>query len=81
MRVDGNKHGIVSKQIPAGKCALIRHISSDDSIGVVVDYLYSEWLPDSSFEVRDFPIFFERVSFFPEVSEAEMITDVYLPIE
>lgn len=46
-----------------------------------VHYLYSEWLQDSNFEVRDFPIFFERVSFFPEVPENELVTDIYLPIE
>lgn len=79
--VDKNSYGIVNKVIPAGKCAVIRHIGSDDSISLVVNYLYSEWLNTSNFEVRDFPIFFERVSFFPEVPENEMVTDVYLPIE
>ena len=71
----------MNKVIPAGKCAVVRHIGSDDTIGLTVQYLYSEWLNNSDFEIRDFPIFFERVSFFPEVSENEMITDVYLPIE
>ena len=79
--VEKNSYGIVNKVIPAGKCAVVRHIGSDDSISLAVNYLYSEWLNNSSFEVRDFPIFFERVSFFPEVPENEMITDVYLPIE
>ena len=71
----------MNKVIPAGKCAVVRHIGSDDSIGLAVQYLYGEWLNHSDFEIRDFPLFFERVSFFPEVSENEMITDVYLPIE
>ena len=79
--VEPNDYGIVSKKIPSGKCAVVRHIGSDDSIGVAVYFLYSKWLLDSSFEVRDFPIFFERVSFFPEVPENEMITDIYLPID
>lgn len=79
--VEESASGIMNKVIPAGKCAVIRHIGSDDSIGLAVQYLYSEWLNNSNFEIRDFPIFFERVSFFPEVSESEMITDVYLPIE
>jgi AraC family transcriptional regulator len=47
----------------------------------VVNYLYSEWLNDSGFKLRDFPIFFDRVTFFPEVAENELIIDVYLPIE
>lgn len=79
--IEENTYGIVNKVIPAGKCAVVRHIGSDDSIGLVLHYLYSEWLNNSNFEVRDFPIFFDRVSFFPEVPENEMITDVYLPIE
>lgn len=78
--VEQNNYGVVNKKIPAGKCALVRHVGSDDAIGVVVNYLYSNWLVSSNFEVRDFPIFFERVSFFPEVSENEMITNVYLPV-
>jgi AraC family transcriptional regulator len=79
--IEENSHGVVNKVIPAGKCAVVRHIGSDDSIGLAVQYIYSDWLNNSNFEIRDFPIFFERVSFFPEVSESEMITDVYLPIE
>ena len=79
--IEKNSHGVVNKVIPTGKCAVVRHIGSDDTIGLAVQYLYSEWLNNSDFEIRDFPIFFERVSFFPEVSENEMITDVYLPIE
>lgn len=79
--IGANRYGVVNKTIPAGKCAVVRHIGSDDAIGSVVAYLYSQWLTDSAFELRDFPIFFERVSFYPEVAEHEMITDVYLPIQ
>ena len=75
-----NNSDIVKKVIPAGHCARIRHIGSDDAIGVAINMLY-EWLENEDYEVRDFPLFFERVSFFPEVAESEMITDVYLPIE
>jgi AraC family transcriptional regulator len=76
-----NKYGIVKKIIPSGKCAVIRHIGSDDSIGVLVNYLYTQWIEQSIYSLRDFPLFFERVSFFPEVPESEMETDIYLPIE
>lgn len=78
--VKENDHGVINKKIPAGKCALIRHIGSDDSIGVAVNYLYSNWLLTSDYEIRDYPMFFERVSFFPEVTEKDMITDIYLPL-
>jgi len=78
--VKENEHGVINKKIPAGKCALIRHIGSDDSIGVAVNYLYSNWLLTCDYEIRDYPMFFERVSFFPEVAEKDMITDIYLPL-
>jgi len=78
--IDPNDEHVVSGKIPAGKCAVVRHVGSDDAIGEAVNYLYSTWLLNSDFEVRDFPIFFERVSFFPDVPEKEMITDIYLPI-
>lgn len=78
--VNTNDYGVINKVIPAGKCAVVRHIGSDDSIGVIVDFLYAQWLVNSDFDAREFPLFFERVSFFPEVPESEMITDVYLPL-
>lgn len=79
--IELNDQGVINKQIPQGKCAMIRHIGSDDTIGVAINFLYYQWLQGSNYHVRDFPIFFERVSFFPEVPENEMITDVYLPVE
>ncbi|WP_226648575.1 AraC family transcriptional regulator [Microbulbifer variabilis] len=78
---DTNAENIVNKVIPAGKCAVIRHRGSDDSIGTAVRYLYFQWLDSSDFTLREFPMFFERVKFLPEVSESEMITDIFLPIE
>lgn len=79
-KVKSNDYGIVNKTIPMGRCAVIRHVGSDDTIGQKIDYLYSSWIKESKTMLRDFPIFFERVSFFPEVPENEMITDVFLPI-
>ncbi len=76
-----NDYGVINKNIPGGRCAVLRHIGTDDNIGVVVSYLYSDWLEQSGEALRDFPLFFERVSFFPDVAECEMVTDVYLPIE
>ena len=76
-----NAFQITNKRIPAGRCAVVRHVGSDDTIGQVVRYLYSDWLIESGEQLKDFPMFFERVSFFPDVPECEMITDVYLSIE
>lgn len=76
-----NSFGVVEKTIPGGRCAVLRHIGSDDNIGESVRYLYSEWLPLSKEEPRDFPLYFQRVSFFPDVPEHEAVTDVFLPLQ
>ncbi|WP_413699571.1 AraC family transcriptional regulator [Psychromonas sp. KJ10-10] len=62
--VHNNKYGIVSKTIPAGRCARIRHIGSDDGITETISYLYSQWLVNSEQELRDYPLIFERINFF-----------------
>ncbi len=76
-----NEHGIVNKTIPAGECAVIRHTGSDAELGNVVRFLYNDWLPQSQRNLRDFPLFFQRISFFPDVPEHLMVTDVFLPLQ
>jgi len=81
-QVEPNDAGVTAQTIPAGRCAVARHVGSSDNIEETVAYLYRRWLPDSGEEVRDFPLFFHRVKMYPhQVSEAEQITDVYLPIK
>lgn len=76
-----NDAGIVIKTIPGGRCALLRHIGSDDNLGAAAHYLYADWLPQSGEELRDFPLYCQRVTFFPDVPEHEAITDIYLPLK
>jgi AraC family transcriptional regulator len=42
-----NPFGVIEKSIPGGRCAMLRHIGSDDNIGESIRYLYSEWLHKS----------------------------------
>ena len=79
--VTDNPFGIVGKTIPGGRCAVLRHIGSDDNLRETVIYLYSEWLPQSGEELRDFPLYFQRVNLFPDVPEHEAVTDVFLPLK
>ena len=79
--VTANPHGVVTKVIPGGRCALLRHIGSWDGIGDCARYLYAQWLPNSGEDLRDFPCFFQLVNLFPEVPEHELITDIYLPLK
>lgn len=78
--VADNNHGVIHRLIPKGRCALIRHIGPDDVIEHLVSYLYGEWLTNSHEELRDFPLFFERITFFPDVPESDAVTDIYLPL-
>jgi AraC family transcriptional regulator len=75
-----NTYGVVQKTIPGGRCAVLRHVGPDDTLGVAIHYLYRSWLPSSGEEPRDFPPYLQRVRFFPEVPEHETIVDVFLPI-
>jgi AraC family transcriptional regulator len=79
--IAANPEGILGKIIPGGRCAVLRHVGSDDTLADTIRYLYSVWLPQSGAEPRDFPLFLQRVVFFPEVPEHEAITDVLLPLE
>jgi AraC family transcriptional regulator len=75
-----NDFGVIGKTIPGGRCAVLRHVGSDDGLGTVLRYLCSEWLAQSGETLRDFPIYLQRVKFYPEVAENEAIVDVFLPL-
>lgn len=78
--VTPNDAGIITKIIPAGRCAKLRHIGTEESFATALVALYVEWLPKSGEELRDFPLFCQRISFFPDVPEHEAVTDIFLPL-
>lgn len=79
--VPSNPQGVITKIIPGGRCALIRHFGSHEEMDEKVHYLYGKWLPANGEELRDFPCFFHYINLFPEVAEHELITDIYLPLK
>jgi len=79
--LDDLEAGIKAKVIPAGRCAVLRLIGSDAGLNHAGRYLYSQWLPESGEELRDFPLYLQRVSFFPDVPEHEHVTDLFLPLK
>jgi AraC family transcriptional regulator len=74
-----NTHGILTKIIPANRCAKIRHFGSRKNV-TTANILFDEWLPKSGEDLAAFPVFFHYVNVGPQIPESEMITDVYLPI-
>lgn len=81
MEISASPGGMVSKVIPGGRCAVLRHTGSDDLLKASVCYLYSTWLPENGEELRDFPLYLQRVKFFPDVPENEAIVDIFLPLK
>jgi AraC family transcriptional regulator len=77
--VEPNPFGVIDKVIPSNRCALARDIGSRYN-NQAASYLYHDWLPRSGEQVGRFPIFFHYVNVGPDVREADMITDVYLPL-
>ncbi|SMC25578.1 transcriptional regulator, AraC family [Andreprevotia lacus DSM 23236] len=75
-----NDIGITSGHIPAGRCAVLRATGATERMVAAIRFLYAEWLPASGEQLRDFPLYVQRVKFFPDVPEHEMVTDVFLPL-
>ncbi|MCK1393991.1 AraC family transcriptional regulator [Bradyrhizobium sp. 1] len=79
--IAANGEGIKPGEIPGGRCAVLRVVGYTDNLEPAALYLYRDWLPASGEEVRDFPIYCQRLSFFPEVPEHETVADVFLPLK
>ncbi len=76
-----NDYGTKSGIIPGGRCAVIRHLGSYDSVDKGIYAVYREWLPESGEEIRDYPCFFHYVNLIHEVDECDLITDIYFPLK
>ena len=79
--IGDNQYGIVSKTIPGGRCAVLRHIGSDNTLGESIRQLCEEWFPRSGENRRYYNLFLQRVKVPPEVPEYESIIDVFLPLQ
>lgn len=71
---------VVNGTIPAGRCAVLQVTGSSDNLAAAALYLYGDWLPHSGEEARDFPLYCQRLSLFPDVAEHEAVTELYLPL-
>ncbi|MDN5001675.1 GyrI-like domain-containing protein [Bradyrhizobium sp. GCM10027634] len=68
-------------EIPGGRCAVLRVTGYTDNLEPAALFLYRDWLPASGEEARDFPIYCQRLSFFPEVPEHETVAELFLPLK
>jgi AraC family transcriptional regulator len=79
--VEANGERIEAGVIPGGRCAVLRVIGGADDLEAAALYLYRDWLPASGEEARDFPLYCQRLAFFPDVPEHEAVAELFLPLK
>ncbi|MEG3163384.1 AraC family transcriptional regulator [Sphingomonas sp. PB2P19] len=79
--IEANGERIEAGIIPGGRCAILRVVGNTDTLEPAALYLYRDWLPDSGEEARDFPLYCQRIAFFPEVPEHQAVADLFLPLK
>lgn len=68
------------KEIDGGTYAKFPFQGSYDRLNEVYEYIYSVWLPDSGYELRNVPGFDKYVSNPNRVEPSKLKTEIYLPI-
>lgn len=79
--IEANGERIKAGEIPGGRCAVLRVVGNTGNLEPAALYLHRDWLPASGEEARDFPIYCQRLSFFPEVPEHEAVAELFLPLK
>ncbi len=79
--VDAKGEQIEIGMIPGGRCAVLRVVGNTDNLEPAALYLYRDWLPTSGEEPRDFPLYCQRLAFFPDVPEHEAVAELFLPLK
>ena len=76
-----NDEGVEAAVIPGGRVATLRILgTAGDDLEPAALFLYRDWLPVSGEELRDVPLYCQRVRFFPLVPAHEAVTDLFLPL-
>ncbi|MEA1084996.1 AraC family transcriptional regulator [Sphingomonas sp. CD22] len=79
--IEANGERIEAGTIPGGRCAVLRVVGNTDNLEPAALYLYRDWLPVSGEEARDFPLYCQRIAFFPEVPEHDAVAELFLPLK
>ena len=79
--IEANGERIEAGIIPGGRCAVLRAVGNTDNLEPAALYLYRDWLPASGEEARDFPLYCQRITLFPEVPDHEAVADLFLPLK
>ncbi|KQR35927.1 AraC family transcriptional regulator [Rhizobium sp. Leaf155] len=76
-----NGEHVEAGMIPGGRCAVLRVVGNTDDLEPAALYLYRDWLPPSGEEARDFPLYCQRLTFFPEEAEHAAVAELFLPLK
>lgn len=77
-RVEVDDPAVKAGDIPGGRCAVLRVTGDTHNLEPAALYLYREWLPASGEEMRDFPIYCQRL--FVEEPERGAAAELFLPL-
>ena len=75
------KGEISIKEIAGGKYAVFTYQGAYDNLSRVYDAIYSQWLPDSGYELRNVPSFEKYINSPERTAPEKLKTEIYLPIE
>ncbi|WP_417844617.1 AraC family transcriptional regulator [Thalassospira sp.] len=78
--ISPNPEGVFEQIMPANRCARIRHIGPDQELNRSIIPVYAQWMPQTGELAGDYPLFFQRIAFFPDVPRHEAVTDIYVPL-
>lgn len=67
--------------IPGARCAVLRVVGNTDNLEPAALCLYHDRLPASGEEGGDFPLYCQRIAFFPELPDHEAVAELFLPLK
>ncbi|WP_420607165.1 AraC family transcriptional regulator [Novosphingopyxis sp.] len=78
--IDPDDERIQAGAIPGGRRAVLRVEGDTDNLEAAALFLYRDWLPVSGEEAMDFPLYCQRLRFYPEVPAHEAVAELFLPL-
>jgi len=74
------EEGMFAKQLQGGKYAVFLHNGDHEKLTETYDAIFGNWFYQNEVVLRDTPIFQKFLNNKHEVSESELLTEVYVPV-
>jgi len=72
--------GLEEQRLPAGRCAVHRHVGPYEELGDVWARLMGEWLPQSGHRVKDAPAYEIYRNTPADVPKQQLVTELCVPL-